>query len=151
MFPYLIYLVGFLVLLSVVLLVFFQIKTEKEFLKVFSQPEDVINSKIKDLQLENEFFVKPIYLNWIPYTGRYGNPIYFNSLVKCQIYNDFVIFTLNSHINHNSNIGSRIIYKKDIKIKFDIFAGHIIDIKVHNFKMTFQVYNRVDNFKIKSL
>lgn len=39
--------------------------------------------------------------------------------------------------------------KKDIKIKFDILAGHIIDIKVHKFKMTFQVYSRIDNFKIK--
>ena len=141
------YLIAIFVILLIAVLMYLQIKTEKELIRVFNESNKKIESKIKDKELKNEFFIKLIYLNWIPYTSR-GHTICFKS-VKCYIYDDFVIFAL--ILNNNEEIAKRLIYKKDIKIKFDIFAGRIIDIKVHKFKMTFQIYSRVDNFKIKKL
>ena len=139
------YLIAILVILLIAVLMYLQIKTEKELISVFNESDKKIESKIKDKELKNEFFIKLIYLNWISYTSR-SRTICFK-FVKCYIYDDFVIFALIS--SNNEEIAKRLIYKKDIKIKFDIFAGHIIDIKVNKFKMTFQIYSKADNFRIK--
>lgn len=61
------YCIAILVIVLISVLIYLQIKTEKELISVFNEFDKSIDSKIKDKEPENEFLIKLIYLNWIPY------------------------------------------------------------------------------------
>ena len=139
------YLIIFIFFFFSALFMILQIKLEKELLKKFTQNDSYIKKIISEESALNEFSIKLIMLNWLPLSGR-GRTILFNSNIKCVIYEEFILFQLETN---EKNILGRIIYKKDIQTKWDLFAGHIISFKVQNIKLTCKVYSRIENFKLQ--
>ena len=128
----------------IVLLMILQIKLEEELLKKFTQNDSYVKKIISEESPFDEFMVKLIMLNWLPLSGR-GRTLLFSSNIKCIIYKEFILFQLETK---EKNIYERIVYKKDIQTKWELFTGHIISFKVQNIKLTCKVYSRIEKFKL---
>ena len=142
---YSLYHIIFIFFFFTALFMILQIKLEKELLKKFTQNDSYVKKIISEESALNEFSIKLIMLNWLPLSSK-GTTILFNSNIKCVIYEEFILFQLETN---EKNILGRIIYKKDIQTKWDLFAGHIISFKVQNIKLTCKVYSRIENFKLQ--
>ena len=140
------YLIIFAFCFFTALFMILQIKLEKELLKKFTQNNSYVKKFISEESPFNEFSVVLIMLNWLPLSGR-GRTLLFSSNIKCIIYKEFILFQLETN---EKNIFERIVYKKDIQTKWDLFAGHVISFKVQNIKLTCKVYSRIENFKQQS-
>ncbi|MBS5803430.1 MAG: hypothetical protein KIC80_10560 [Brachyspira sp.] len=140
------YLIIFVFLFFTALFMILQIKLEKELLKNFPQNNSYIKKFISEEAPLNEFSIPLIMLSWLPLSAR-GRTVLFNSNIKCIIYKEFILFQLETI---EKNIFERIVYKKDIQTKWDLFAGHVISFKVQNIKLTCKVHSRIENFKLQS-
>ena len=141
-----IYIIIFVFLFFTALFMILQIKLEKELLKKFAQNNSYVKKIISEELPLNEFSIELIMLNWLPISGGVIT-ILFSSNIKCIIYKEFILLQLKTN---EKNIFERIVYKKDIQTKWNLFAGHIISFKVQNIKLTCKVYSRIENFKLQS-
>ena len=135
-----IYVIIFCLFFLTAIFVTMQVKLEKKLLESFSKSSKDIISKEPPI---NEYSIKLIQIGWMPLSGR-STTILFNSAIHCEIHKDFVIFKLT---NFDHKIFYRVIYKKDIETKWDIFAGNIIKFKINNLTLICQVYSRVKDFQ----
>lgn len=133
------------ILASTAFLIIAQIRYEKIILDNFSRSDLQSNKALEETQMLRDYNVNIIQVGWIPITGKFATTILFSKSLNCQIYKDFVVFTIKKSY---SEYISRVVHKSLIKTKWDIFGGNLISFKTGDVNITCQVYSRIDDFKI---
>lgn len=136
MYPFLILI---LAILAVPVFLYLQYRVESKLLSSFSNINEFPQEKCL-----NEFTIRLIQLSWMPLTGRCSGALLFNKDLSCSVYKDFVVL---STIDSDRKYYSRLVYKQNISVKKDLFAGNIISFDVDGIKLVFQVYSRDLYFK----
>jgi len=135
------YFLIFSFIIITVLIVTFQIYSEKKVLLFFKKNN---NSTIFDKKdIINEFSIPLIFIGCLPITGRYSCCILFKKDFTCTVFKNFICLTLFDNENNKYSIT---IPKNNIKLKWDILAGDLIKINLDNTSITFRIFSRKHYF-----
>lgn len=100
-----------------------------------------IQDKISNPSID-EFDLKLLLINGIsPNMRGYKNSFFpSNDILNCKLYSDFLVLSFSSEEDGNTHWLQ--VPKSDCSIKYDIFAGKMLGIKVNKNKLSFKIQNK---------